>query len=130
RAWGRAGAETLRRGSAGRCLEGPRAARQPRPRRARPALRDGAGHRGDRGKQRPKSWYLLHIVSDENPISAFRPVPRTGVIYVMTEAQKKGFSSHDPEWANLGQGQPETGPLPGAPERVDSVTVHVDDQEY
>ena len=53
-------------------------------------------------------------MNDEH-ISAFRPVPRTGVIFVTTEAMKVGFHPGDPEWCNLGQGQPETGPLPGAP---------------
>ncbi len=62
--------------------------------------------------------------------SAFRPVPRTGVIYVTTEAQRRGFSPADPEWCNLGQGQPETGDLPGAPPRVSRVEMAVDDQEY
>jgi len=62
--------------------------------------------------------------------SAFRPVPRTGVIYVTTEAQKRGFAPGDPEWCNLGQGQPETGELPGAPARLRRVEVGVDDQEY
>lgn len=63
-------------------------------------------------------------------ISAFRPVPRTGVIFVTTEATKLGFSPQDPDWCNLGQGQPETGPLPGAPARMDSVPIGSDDQEY
>ncbi|MFI5300333.1 MAG: pyridoxal phosphate-dependent aminotransferase [Polyangiales bacterium] len=63
-------------------------------------------------------------------MSAFRPVPRTGVIFVTTEATKLGFSSNNPDWCNLGQGQPETGPLPGAPPRRDVVPIHVDDQEY
>jgi hypothetical protein len=67
-------------------------------------------------------------MSDE--IAAFRPVPRTGVIYVTTEAVKQGFSATDPEWCNLGQGQPETGELPGAPPRVHQVAIAVDDQEY
>jgi N-succinyldiaminopimelate aminotransferase len=62
--------------------------------------------------------------------SAFRPVPRTGVIYVTTEAQKHGFSLLDPEWCNLGQGQPDTGELAGAPPRTHEVTVRVDDQDY
>jgi N-succinyldiaminopimelate aminotransferase len=61
---------------------------------------------------------------------AFRSVPRTGVIYVTTEAQKRGFSPSDPEWCNLGQGQPETGELPGAPPRVHHVEIAVDDQDY
>jgi hypothetical protein len=67
-------------------------------------------------------------MSDE--IAAFRPVPRTGVIYVTTEANKRGFSATDPDWCNLGQGQPETGELPGAPARVHQVGIAVDDQEY
>src|SRR6478752_2754660 len=62
--------------------------------------------------------------------SAFRPVPRTGVIYVTSEATRAGFRSGDPEWCNLGQGQPETGPLPGAPARIEDVTISVGDQEY
>jgi aspartate/methionine/tyrosine aminotransferase len=68
--------------------------------------------------------------SSPKPISAFRAVPRTGVIYVTTEAQKLGFHYGDPEWCNLGQGQPETGPLPGAPPRREAVAIHPDDQEY
>ena len=69
-------------------------------------------------------------MSEEGIASAFRPVPRTGVIFVTTEAQKRGFRSGDPAWCNLGQGQPETGPLPGAPDRVHRVAIDVDDQEY
>jgi len=68
-------------------------------------------------------------MSDDG-ISAFRSVPRTGVIYVTTEAQRRGFRAGDPAWCNLGQGQPETGPLPGAPARIHDVTIDVDDQEY
>jgi N-succinyldiaminopimelate aminotransferase len=68
-------------------------------------------------------------MSDDG-ISAFRSVPRTGVIYVTTEAQRRGFRAGDPAWCNLGQGQPETGPLPGAPARIHAVTIDVDDQEY
>jgi N-succinyldiaminopimelate aminotransferase len=63
-------------------------------------------------------------------IPGFRNVPRTGVIFVTTEAGRRGFNPRDPDWCNLGQGQPETGPLPGAPPRVHDVPVDVDDQEY
>jgi aspartate/methionine/tyrosine aminotransferase len=66
----------------------------------------------------------------EETLVAFRPVPRTGVIYVTSEAHKLGYRSADPSWCNLGQGQPETGPLPGAPPRVAEINVRVDDQEY
>ena len=63
-------------------------------------------------------------------ISSFRPVPRTGVIYVTTEARKRGFTAEHPDWCNLGQGQPEAGELPGAQARVGSVTIDLDDHEY
>lgn len=69
-------------------------------------------------------------MSDDFTIPAFRAVPRTGVIYVTSEAHKLGYRSSDPFWCNLGQGQPETGPLPGAPDRIHDVVVEVDDQEY
>jgi aspartate/methionine/tyrosine aminotransferase len=61
--------------------------------------------------------------------TAFRRVPRTGVIYVTAEAERLGFRTDDPQWCNLGQGQPETGPLPGAPPRVQNIPIGVD-QDY
>src|SRR5690349_9587238 len=70
------------------------------------------------------------FMSSESAPQAFRPVPRTGVIFVTTEAQKRGFDPADPDWCNLGQGQPETGDLPGAPPRVQAVAVDPADQEY
>jgi N-succinyldiaminopimelate aminotransferase len=69
-------------------------------------------------------------MSSVPPIVAFRAVPRTGVIYVTTEAQKRGFTGADTDWCNLGQGQPETGELPGAPARRSTVAIDIDDQEY
>ena len=69
-------------------------------------------------------------MSDETSFSAFRAVPRTGVIFVTTEAGRLGFRSGDPDWCNLGQGQPETGPLPGAPPRVQELSIALDDLEY
>ncbi|MEM9691566.1 MAG: pyridoxal phosphate-dependent aminotransferase [Myxococcota bacterium] len=57
-------------------------------------------------------------------------MPRTGVIFVTTEATKAGFRGDDPGWCNLGQGQPEAGALDGAPPRVDTVTIDSFDQEY
>jgi aspartate/methionine/tyrosine aminotransferase len=72
--------------------------------------------------------------SDVSHIGAFRKVARTGVIYVMTEAGKLGWAPGSEEgpdgWCNLGQGQPETGSLPGAPPRCEAVSIHGDDQEY
>ncbi|MCP4168688.1 MAG: pyridoxal phosphate-dependent aminotransferase [Chloroflexi bacterium] len=63
-------------------------------------------------------------------IPGFRRVPRTGVIYVMHRAAQQGFTYEDPEWANLGQGMPETGDLPGAPPRVEHINISPIAQEY
>ena len=66
----------------------------------------------------------------DQPLGAFRPVPRTGVIYVTVEANKAGFRAGDPDWCNLGQGQPDTGDIPGAPPRVTDISVGYDDLDY
>ncbi len=71
------------------------------------------------------------ITSREEPsFPAFRTVPRTGVIYVSNQARTRGYRPDDPSWANLGQGQPETGPLPGGPPRMASLTIDPNDHEY
>lgn len=61
---------------------------------------------------------------------AFRDVPRTGVIYVMSEAAARGFHYGHPDWANLGQGAPETGPIPGSAARISSVSIDEAAHEY
>lgn len=63
-------------------------------------------------------------------IPAFRTVPRTGVIYVINEAAQHGFYYGHPEWANLGQGSPETGELPGAPPRLRELTIAPETNAY
>ncbi|HTQ12116.1 MAG TPA: pyridoxal phosphate-dependent aminotransferase, partial [Fimbriimonadaceae bacterium] len=63
-------------------------------------------------------------------LQAFRSVPRTGVVYVTKEASARGYRAGHPEWANLGQGQPEIGPLPGAPPRLHSIEIDPADHEY
>ncbi|MEP6866526.1 MAG: aminotransferase class I/II-fold pyridoxal phosphate-dependent enzyme, partial [Deltaproteobacteria bacterium] len=62
--------------------------------------------------------------------AAFREVPRTGVIYVTTEATKRGYTQTSPDWCNLGQGMPEAEALPGAPPRVVELPILEGDQEY
>jgi N-succinyldiaminopimelate aminotransferase len=62
--------------------------------------------------------------------AAFREVPRTGVIFVTTEAQRHGYSSSSTDWCNLGQGMPESEALPGAPPRVRELTIREGDHEY
>ncbi|MDX2087325.1 MAG: pyridoxal phosphate-dependent aminotransferase [Kofleriaceae bacterium] len=66
----------------------------------------------------------------EPVFQAFRDVPRTGVIYVTTEAQRRGYSPSSDDWCNLGQGMPEAEALPGAPPRVVELPVLEGDQEY
>ncbi len=66
----------------------------------------------------------------EPTFAAFREVPRTGVIFVTTEASKRGYSPSNDDWANLGQGMPEAESLPGAPPRITELPVLAGDQEY
>lgn len=61
---------------------------------------------------------------------SFKEVPKTGVIYVMTEAEKRGFSKNRKLWANLGQGAPEIGDLDGAPERLKVINLDLNSYEY
>lgn len=63
-------------------------------------------------------------------LQAFRSVPRTGVIFVTSEAAARGYRTGHPDWCNLGQGMPETGPLPGAPPRAEGVRIDPADHEY
>lgn len=53
-----------------------------------------------------------------------------GVIHVVHEAVKLGFRNGHPDWCNLGQGQPEIGPMAGAPERLASLQFDVADCAY
>jgi len=59
-----------------------------------------------------------------------RDVPYMGVIFVVAEAMQRGYHGDHPDWCNLGQGMPEVGPLPGAPERVSRVDVATTDLAY
>jgi len=79
---------------------------------------------------RPKTGTGPQVVTDSPTFAAFREVPRTGVIYVTTEAAKRGYSPSKEDWCNLGQGMPEADALPGAPPRITEVSIGVGDQEY
>lgn len=48
----------------------------------------------------------------------------TGVLYVSERAAANGWiQGEESEWAGLGQGAPETGPLPGGRDRIESINV-------
>ena len=53
-----------------------------------------------------------------------------GVIWVVAEAVKLGFRNGHPDWCNLGQGQPEIGPIQGGPTRLTWITLEPHDQAY
>ena len=66
----------------------------------------------------------------EPMLGALRQIPYMGVIFVVDEAHKRGFYNGNPEWSNLGQGQPEPGEMEGAPPRLDSVAIPLEDHAY
>jgi aspartate/methionine/tyrosine aminotransferase len=78
----------------------------------------------------PPPQHDADAVMNPEAHGVFRPMHKTGVIYVMTEAAKLGFHYGHPDWANLGQGAPETGPLPGSPHRIESIEVDPGSNEY
>jgi N-succinyldiaminopimelate aminotransferase len=61
---------------------------------------------------------------------AFRSLPFMGVIRVNNEAAAFGYQAGDPSWSNLGQGQPEFGPMAGAPPRVSVIKLEPTDHAY
>jgi len=61
---------------------------------------------------------------------ALRPIPYMGVIFVVAEAMKLGFTNGHPDWCNLGQGQPEVGEMEGAPPRISSLAMQPGDHAY
>lgn len=68
---------------------------------------------------------------DEETVPGIQHPGSTGVIYCSDRAIANGFNyanSHD--WANLGQGAPEVGPIPNAPPRPESVPMPIDSLEY
>lgn len=63
--------------------------------------------------------------------NAFRQLPYMGVIRVNVEAiQNHGYRMGDPNWSNLGQGQPEVGPMDGAPPRIQEMPIEPQDHAY
>src|SRR5690349_6341366 len=82
-----------------------------------PRPKTGTGPQGGEAPQQPQ-------------FAAFREVPRTGVIYVTTEAQRRGYSPSSDHWANPGAGMPEAEELPGAPPRILDLPIEPGDQEY
>ena len=71
------------------------------------------------------------MLSDQmESTSAFRHLPFMGVIRVNVQAMEVGFRMGDPDWINLGQGQPEVGELEGAPPRPKQIILEPEDHAY
>ncbi len=79
----------------------------------------------------PRGQTTAGLDSPDAPsFAAFRDVPRTGVIFVTTEATRRGYSPSSDDWCNLGQGMPESEALPGAPPRISELAIREGDHEY
>jgi aspartate/methionine/tyrosine aminotransferase len=86
--------------------------------------RQAAGHQ-------PKGLLPETINPEEETVPGIEHPGSTGVIYCSDRAIANGFSyASCHEWANLGQGAPEVGPLPGAPPRPTVVQIPEDSLEY
>lgn len=68
--------------------------------------------------------------SHENMKKNFRQFDKAGIIYVMEEAAKSGFTYDNPDWCNLGQGAAEAGELIGAGERILDIKTNEVTQGY
>ncbi|PIL24282.1 hypothetical protein GSI_14035 [Ganoderma sinense ZZ0214-1] len=108
-------------------MEVVRHARHEKESEAHRLFRQSAGH-----KPKGQLGTLPQTVNpDEETVPGIEHPGSTGVIYCSDRAMANGFSyasSH--EWANLGQGAPEVGPIPDAPERPSSIPVPEDSLEY
>ncbi len=62
--------------------------------------------------------------------SIFNEMKDIGVIWVMDEAVKHGFYNGNPDWANLGQGEPETGEIKGGYPRIKEFSIEPGDNRY
>ena len=68
---------------------------------------------------------------DEETVPGIEHPGSTGVIYCSDRAIANGFSySTSGEWANLGQGAPEVGDIPGAAPRPTSINIPFESLEY
>lgn len=62
--------------------------------------------------------------------TVFRDLPFMGVIHVNNQAMLAGWKMGDPNWSNLGQGQPEIGEMEGAPPRYARIDIEPGDHGY
>ncbi|EIN07107.1 aminotransferase [Punctularia strigosozonata HHB-11173 SS5] len=87
-------------------------------------FREAAGHK-------PRGVLPQTVNPEEETVPGVLHPGSTGVIYCSDRAMANGFSNATAhEWANMGQGAPEVGPIPDAPARPTSIEVPLDSLEY
>lgn len=77
-----------------------------------------------------KQVTLMYPPKRSSEFQAFRSVTKTGVIFVMSAASERGFYYGNSEWANLGQGAPETGHIAHGALRLDDIPLPLSALEY
>lgn len=65
-----------------------------------------------------------------NQFPMVREVPYMRVIWVVHQASLRGFTNGDPDWCNLGQGQPEVGEMQGDYPRINHIDLEPQDHAY
>jgi aspartate/methionine/tyrosine aminotransferase len=73
---------------------------------------------------------ILEGVQQNIHASPFIELNDIGVIAVLSDAAKLGYYNGHPDWANLGQGEPEVGELPEGAPRINSFAIEPDDDRY
>lgn len=87
-------------------------------------FRQAVGHQ-------PKGLTPQIVNPDEETVPGIEHPGSTGVIYCSDRAIANGFNyANSHEWANLGQGAPEVGPIPNAPDRPQAIPMPTDSLEY
>ncbi|THV07831.1 PLP-dependent transferase [Dendrothele bispora CBS 962.96] len=87
-------------------------------------FRQQAGHK-------PKGFVPQTVNPEEETVPGIEHPGSTGVIYCSDRAIANGFSyTNSHAWANLGQGAPEVGPIPGAAPRPENIPMPLDSLEY
>jgi len=103
------------------------------------ASTDGAQHERESEAHKVYRSYAGHSTKgqpqttevDEETVPGIYHPGSTGVIYCTDRAIANGFSYADSHaWSNLGQGAPEVGPIPNAPDRPVHLDMEIDHLEY
>ena len=85
---------------------------------------------GTKRRTKKTSGSSTNVDAPAPQLGALRRIGSRGMHYVIGEAARLGFRSGHPDWANLGQGQPEAGPIEGAPARASSLDLEPEDHAY